>query len=129
MILGKFPVLYPIVSQERDGVMSKDDKIKLDGIEKNANNYKHPNLLHAPTNGNSGDYLARTSSNTDGSATQWVKFPESLKNPKSLKINVDNSTVTYDGSEEKSITIPKIYNGDNDVCQRNHYLDSGSSTV
>ena len=31
-----------IVSHEKDGIMTKEDKIKLDGIEEGANNYVHP---------------------------------------------------------------------------------------
>lgn len=32
----------PLATHEIDGLMSKDDKIKLDGIEEGANNYYHP---------------------------------------------------------------------------------------
>lgn len=34
--------IYPIVSQSEDGIMLAADKVKLDGIANNANNYIHP---------------------------------------------------------------------------------------
>ena len=41
-IYENFPTKTPIVTIARDGLMSKEDKSKLDGIEANANNYIHP---------------------------------------------------------------------------------------
>ena len=37
----EFGLLSP-VTPEKDGIMTKEDKIKLDGIEENANYYVHP---------------------------------------------------------------------------------------
>ena len=43
---------YAVVTDDTDGLMSSEDKAKLDGIAKNANNYVHPNY----TARNSGLY-------------------------------------------------------------------------
>lgn len=48
------------VSIEQDGLMSKEDKSKLDGIEENANNYVHPSNAgnkHIPSGGSIGQIL------------------------------------------------------------------------
>ena len=41
-IYENFPKVEDIASLSRDGLMSKEDKAKLDGIEEGANNYVHP---------------------------------------------------------------------------------------
>lgn len=38
-----------------------------------------------------------------------VDFPDSIKNPNSLTVNVGEETFTYDGSLQKSIDIPLHY--------------------
>lgn len=48
------------VSIEQDGLMSKEDKSKIDGIEANANNYTHPSNSgnkHIPAGGSEGQIL------------------------------------------------------------------------
>lgn len=39
---GRGTGIYDIVTSEKDGLMSKEDKAKLDGVAENANNYIHP---------------------------------------------------------------------------------------
>ena len=48
MIINTFPNSPQLVSSSKDGLMSKADKIKLDTIAANANNYTHP-TTHAAT--------------------------------------------------------------------------------
>ncbi len=48
------------VTETADGIMSKEDKVKLDGIEANAKNYVHPTgsgYNHIPAGGSSNQYL------------------------------------------------------------------------
>lgn len=63
--------LVPIPNATKDtaGVMSAQDKTKLDGIAASANNYTHPNTAgnkHIPAGGSSGQLLVNAS---DGSAS------------------------------------------------------------
>ncbi|MFR2887379.1 MAG: hypothetical protein ACLTDM_04160 [Clostridium butyricum] len=39
---GRGTGIYDIATSEKDGLMSKEDKAKLDGVAENANNYIHP---------------------------------------------------------------------------------------
>lgn len=51
---------YTNATQSRDGLMSSEDKTKLDGIAKNANNYVHPTTpgnKHIPSGGSTGQVL------------------------------------------------------------------------
>lgn len=51
---------YGMASQSNDGLMSNDDKIKLDGIATGANNYIHPTSAgnkHIPSGGSNGQVL------------------------------------------------------------------------
>ena len=55
------------VTTSQDGLMSKEDKSKLDGIATNANNYTHPNTSgnkHVPTGGSAGQILVWGSDGT-----------------------------------------------------------------
>ena len=61
---------YEEVTSTTSGLMGSDDKIKLDGIEENANNYSHPLLSgykHIPAGGSDGQILRYKA---DGEA-QW----------------------------------------------------------
>ena len=58
---------YNQVTTESDGLMSKEDKIKLNNIENNANNYTHPSgngNNHIPSDGNAGQILVWSSNGT-----------------------------------------------------------------
>ncbi|AGF59608.1 hypothetical protein B0P06_006118 [Clostridium saccharoperbutylacetonicum] len=62
------------VTETADGIMSKEDKIKLDGIEANVKNYIHPTgsgYNHIPSGGNSDQILEWKA---DGDA-QWKSKP------------------------------------------------------
>ena len=51
---------YTNATQSKDGLMSSEDKTKLDGIAKNANNYVHPTTpgnKHIPSGGSTGQVL------------------------------------------------------------------------
>ena len=67
-----------VVSGSEDGLMSKEDKIKLDGIEEGANNYIHPK-----SSVNVGTYLLTTVNDTG--------HVIGGSNPSSLDISVTNS--------------------------------------
>jgi hypothetical protein len=71
--------VHNAVTTTVNGFMSYTDKVKLDAIAVNANNYSHPagdGNLHVPANGtsNSGKYLQATS--TSGVYT-WASLPAS----------------------------------------------------
>lgn len=58
----------PKATQEVDGLFTKEDKTKLNGIDENANNYVHPNdsgNKHIPSGGSAGQVLKW---NSDGTA-------------------------------------------------------------
>lgn len=62
---------YPDATPSAHGLMSAEDKTKLDSVESNANNYIHPTssgYRHIPTGGSSGQVLGWAS---NGKA-QWV---------------------------------------------------------
>ena len=51
---------YGLASQSADGLMSSEDKEKLDGIDEGANNYVHPTSAgnkHIPSGGSNGQVL------------------------------------------------------------------------
>lgn len=63
--------LEVICTQESKGLMSAEDKAKLDGIEKNANKYLHPTSAgnkHIPSGGSANQFLKYS---TDGTA-EWT---------------------------------------------------------
>lgn len=66
-------VSVPNASTSISGLMSAADKIRLDGIEDNANNYVHPSVNHIPSGGSSGQFLKYKSS---GEA-QWYTLKSS----------------------------------------------------
>lgn len=78
-------------SQSEDGLMSKEDKKKLDGIAENANNYTHPTNAgnkHIPAGGSDGQFLKWKA---DGEA-QWSN---------------DNNT-TYSKATDTTLGLVKI---------------------
>lgn len=66
-------VSVPNASTSVSGLMSAADKVRLDGIEDNANNYVHPSVNHIPSGGSSGQFLKYKSS---GKA-QWYTLKSS----------------------------------------------------
>lgn len=62
---GKAPNTKATTSQ--DGLMSKEDKSKLNGVAENANNYTHPNTSgnkHIPSGGSAGQILVWSADGT-----------------------------------------------------------------
>lgn len=58
---------YSNATQSKDGLMSSEDKTKLDGIEENANNYVHPTTpgnKHIPSGGSTGQVLKWSANGT-----------------------------------------------------------------
>ena len=71
---GRLVVDTNIVTTEIDGLMSANDKVRLDGIEDEANKYIHPTTTgnrHIPSGGEQGKFLGWLE---DGSAT-WLNIP------------------------------------------------------
>ena len=71
---GRLVVDTNIVTTEIDGLMSANDKVRLDGIEDEANKYIHPTTTgnrHIPSGGEQGNFLGWLD---DGSAT-WLNIP------------------------------------------------------
>lgn len=62
------------VTTNADGLMSKEDKAKLDGVAANANNYSHPTgngNNHIPQGGAKGQFLGYSTAGT----AKWVDAP------------------------------------------------------
>ena len=72
--LSDLGIVATDATQSTHGLMSANDKTKLDGIEANANNYTHPTTSgykHIPSGGSSGQILEWSA---DGEA-QWADYP------------------------------------------------------
>jgi len=70
----------PTGTGQTDGLMSHEDKLKLDSVETSANNYDHPTAdgsLHVPATGTDNDGKILTSGDSAGSAS-WQDAPVSL---------------------------------------------------
>ena len=80
---------YENATTSSDGLMSKEDKTKLDGIEAGANNYTHPTTSgnkHIPTGGSEGKILKWKS---DGEA-EWADETDT-------NTTYENATTSSDG--------------------------------
>ena len=96
-------------TSSENGYMSSEDKVKLDGIEKNANNYVHPTTAgnkHIPEGGRSGQFLKW---NSDGTAV-WGEDDNAIKKSDFLQKQADmlieaGTTI----SNGYSITLPTTY--------------------
>lgn len=111
-------VVIPAATTSLAGLMSKDDKTKLDGIEAQANKYVHPTSSgnkHIPSGGSSGKFLGWKE---DGTA-QWVNNPNTDTKLTTASITADtaadtptgdtvdvvqNSAVTLTGTNGKSVS-------------------------
>lgn len=103
-----------IASKIKDGLMSFSDKLKLDNIEKNANNYIHPSNSgnkHIPSGGTNGQILKW---NNDGSAI-W-------SNPSIIGVSFSSEDEKVElpgsGSNDSSsngVTSEEFPNGGEDV--------------
>lgn len=90
---------FETATETQNGYMDRLDKIKLDGIQENANNYSHPSgsgYNHIPAGGSSGQYLTW---HNDGEA-EWAN----------LTLNLNKVTTTADGimSKEDKIKLDGI---------------------
>lgn len=111
-------VVIPAATTSLAGLMSKDDKTKLDGIEAQANKYVHPTSAgnkHIPSGGSSGQFLGWDSAGT----AKWVSNPNTDTKLTTASITADtavdtptgdtidvvqNSAVTLTGTNGKSVS-------------------------
>ena len=113
---------YTNATQSKDGLMSSEDKTKLDGIAKNANNYVHPTTpgnKHIPSGGSTGQVLKWSA---DGTAV-W---------------GTDNNTTYTNATTSKAglmsaadkTKLDSLQNFDDSTIQENiGDLQSGVSTL
>lgn len=94
----------PTATMENDGLLSKEDKIKLDSIEKNANNYRHPEN-HTP------DIISETTQK------QFVSSED--KKNWSAKETVDGAQEKADTAKNEAIDTSKNYT-DTAIASHNH---------
>ena len=83
---------YTNATQSRDGLMSSEDKTKLDGIAKNANNYVHPTTpgnKHIPSGGSTGQVLKWSA---DGTAVWGTDNDTTYTNATTLKAGLMSAT-------------------------------------
>lgn len=118
---------YDVATTTEDGLMSAEDKAKLDGIEENANNYTHPDepgWKHIPAGGTTGQVLMNGG---DGIAV-WenINIEDLLSYGVEWDVTVADPTLTRIGNPllHKSLPIQSAYKGcvaNGNVI--NYYLD------
>ena len=80
-----------------DGLMSAEDKTKLDGIEASANNYSHPTgdgNLHVPATGTTNDGKVLTAGSTEGSLS-WTTIQTGVGDGDVTTTKLANDAVTF----------------------------------
>ena len=83
---------YTNATQSKDGLMSSEDKVKLDGIEDNANNYVHPTTpgnKHIPSGGSTGQVLKWSA---DGTAVWGTDNNTTYSNATTSKAGLMSAT-------------------------------------
>lgn len=93
------------VSIEQDGLMSKEDKSKIDGIEANANNYTHPSNSgnkHIPAGGSEGQILVWSEDGTavwgnDNNTTYSAATESALGLVKKMPTQADSTAIDVAG--------------------------------
>lgn len=110
-----------------DGLMSSEDKVKLDGIEENANNYVHPDepgWKHVPAGGSTGQVLM----NGGNGVAVWenINIEDLLSYGVEWDVTVADPALTRIGNPllHKSLPIQSAYKGcvaNGNVI--NYYLD------
>ena len=96
-IYENFPSKETVATVSQDGLMSKSDKAKLDGIEANANNYVHPND-------------ASTRHVTDTQINQWSSNTVyTNNNPTVIAVGGITAGTTFDNKSLSSILNDLFY--------------------
>lgn len=108
-----------VATQSTNGLMSKDDKTKIDGIAENANKYTHPTTSgnkHIPSGGSSGQILRWSA---DGTAT-WgadnnTTYSNFVKSGTGAKAGLVPAPSTTDGTtkylrEDGTWATPSVTN-------------------
>lgn len=126
----------PGATTERAGVMTMDDKVKLDSIEESANNYTHPTTAgnkHIPAGGtpgqilvNTGDGTAEWQDNQGGGTIDYTGLEDIYSYGVEWDTTVADPALTRIGNPllHKSLPIQSQYKGcvaNNGVI--NYYLD------
>ena len=94
-----------VATASANGLMSKDDKTKLDGItgQVTAANIHAPD--HATDLVQYGAFKIAANQLAQQIISQIPTVPTALKNPNALTIKIGSTTVTYDGSTAQTVTI------------------------
>ena len=88
---------YSTATTTANGLMSSTDKVKLNGIAENANNYTHPTSAgnkHIPSGGATGNYLVYDSAGT----AKWssaIPVASKLETAKTILIETWTASVSY----------------------------------
>ena len=90
-----------VATASANGLMSKDDKAKLDGITGQVTIYK----LNAPDHATDLVQYGAFQVAAQQIISQIPTVPTALKNPNALTIKIGSTTVTYDGSAAKTVEI------------------------
>ncbi|QIB68624.1 hypothetical protein Ami103574_04505 [Aminipila butyrica] len=95
--------LLAVATSARNGLMSATDKVKLDGVEDEANNYSHPTSpgnRHIPTGGTVGQILQ----NTAGGTATWQDL-EAVKTKVSEAVRTLYGLTVGDANVEKALQV------------------------
>ncbi len=107
--LVNFGDLPESVNEQYDGLMLSTDKIKLDGIAENANNYTHPTTSgnkHIPSGGSSGQILKWSS---DGTATWGAEKTYSNATTSSAGLMSSDDKIDLDACVETLSTNASVF--------------------
>lgn len=107
--------IHELASQTQNGFISKEDKIKLDGVEKGANNYVHPTgngHLHLPASNsnNNGDFLKVTDSITGEAEWTSIEFSDIQNTPTTLEGYGITNAANKSETEQRFIAIEEKLN-------------------
>ena len=90
-----------VATASANGLMSKDDKAKLDGITGQVTAAN----IHAPEHTTDLVQYGAFQVAAQQIISQIPTVPTALKNPNALTIKIGSTTVTYDGSTAQTVTI------------------------
>ena len=93
-----------VVTASANGLMSKDDKAKLDGITGQVTAAN----IHAPEHTTDLVQYGAFQIAAQQIISQIPTVPDVLPNPKALVIKIGSTTVTYDGSAAKTVEIADV---------------------
>lgn len=108
--------IYDDATQTASGLMSAEDKTKLDNIDENANNYIHPTdpgYKHIPSGGSSGQFLGWSSSGTatwqTPSREVFVAQSSSPSNTKLLWFDTANNNILKFYNGVSWVVVPSVW--------------------